>query len=210
MRTSAVRGTHVEVTHPVVGTRDRIVAAATELFAQNGYRGASVRDICDRARANSGAVSYHFGGKRQLYRTVLRRAVEAAADTVARATAGQQALGGRARLAMQELLRALQSDPALVRLVVHDLAEGGDVAAETLVPPLRAAYDAARDAIGPADDPRTAHAARALLLDLAAPLLLVVVAWPVLERVFEIPASLRGELLEELLESAFRGRLNDD
>ena len=210
MRTRAVRGTHVEVTHPVVGTRDRIVAAATELFAQNGYRGASVRDICDRARANSGAVSYHFGGKRQLYRTVLRRSVEAAAGAVARATAGELVMEVRARAAVRELLRALHADPALVRLVVHDLAEGGDVAAEALVPPLRAAYDATRDALGPADDPRAARAARAALLKLAAPVLLDVVARPVLDRVFEPSADIPGEILEELLETAFRGEAWED
>ena len=55
-------------------TSERLLDASARLFAESGYRGASVRDICNQARANPGAVSYHFGGKRQLYRAVLRRA----------------------------------------------------------------------------------------------------------------------------------------
>ena len=61
-------------------TRERLLQAATRLFADNGYRGASVRDICNLAGANPGAISYHFGGKRQLYRAVLRRAAAGLAD----------------------------------------------------------------------------------------------------------------------------------
>jgi AcrR family transcriptional regulator len=54
-----------------LSTRQRLVEAASALFAERGYSGASVRDICNLARVNPGAVSYHFCGKRQLYRTAL-------------------------------------------------------------------------------------------------------------------------------------------
>ncbi len=63
-----------------LATRERLLQAATRLFADTGYRGASVRDICNLAGANPGAVSYHFGGKRQLYRSVLRQAAAWLAD----------------------------------------------------------------------------------------------------------------------------------
>jgi len=192
------------------GTRERLLAAATELFAHSGFRGASVRDICDRARANSGAVSYHFGGKRQLYRIVLRRSVEAAAEAVGRAAAREHDTTARARVAVRELLNVLETDPALLRLVTHDLAEGGEVAAESLVPPLRAAYDAVRDGLGPSDDPGAAREARAVLLGLCAPVLLVAVAWPVLERVLEPPTGSRRQILEELLDAVRHGDRNSE
>ena len=63
-----------------LATRERVLDAAESLFAESGFRGASVRDICNLAGVNPGAVSYHFGGKRQLYRSVLRRAAAGLAD----------------------------------------------------------------------------------------------------------------------------------
>ena len=53
------------------GTRERLLKVAGETFAEKGVRATTVREICDRAGTNIAAVSYHFGGKDQLYRHVL-------------------------------------------------------------------------------------------------------------------------------------------
>ena len=52
-------------------TRNRILEAAGGLFAECGFRGATVRMICERARVNLSAIKYHFGGKDELYYEVL-------------------------------------------------------------------------------------------------------------------------------------------
>ncbi len=48
-------------------TRDRIVEAAGEIFAEKGFDATTVRDICQRAEANLAAVNYYFGDKQRLY-----------------------------------------------------------------------------------------------------------------------------------------------
>ena len=48
-------------------TRVQILEAATELFAERGFYGASVRDITGRVGASVNAISYHFGSKEELY-----------------------------------------------------------------------------------------------------------------------------------------------
>jgi len=58
-------------------TRQNIVRAATDLFAEKGFDGASVRAIVTKARVNQAAINYHFKGKDGLYLEVLKSAVEA-------------------------------------------------------------------------------------------------------------------------------------
>jgi len=52
-------------------TRDRLLAAAREVFAESGFKGATVREICRRAEVNVAAVNYHFNGKEALFMAAL-------------------------------------------------------------------------------------------------------------------------------------------
>ena len=65
------------MTRPSEITRDRIIKAATQFFAERGYDGANVRAIVARAHVNQAAINYHFAGKAGLYRAVLHAAFEA-------------------------------------------------------------------------------------------------------------------------------------
>ncbi len=54
------------------GTEQRLLEAAGEVFAEYGYRAATVRQICEKAKANLASVNYYFGDKDGLYLAVLR------------------------------------------------------------------------------------------------------------------------------------------
>lgn len=51
-------------------TRERLLRAAMEVFAEYGFEAATIRDICRRADANVAAVHYHFGDKKRLYSAI--------------------------------------------------------------------------------------------------------------------------------------------
>jgi len=51
-------------------TRQRLLEAAGEVFAEHGFRDTTIREICERAKANIAAVHYHFGDKEELYAAV--------------------------------------------------------------------------------------------------------------------------------------------
>ncbi|PWU11044.1 MAG: DUF1956 domain-containing protein [Verrucomicrobia bacterium] len=53
-------------------TRERLLEAAGEVFAQRGFREATIREICEKAKANVAAAHYHFGDKEELYAAVLK------------------------------------------------------------------------------------------------------------------------------------------
>jgi AcrR family transcriptional regulator len=55
-------------------TRQRLLDAAGEIFAEQGFRHATIREICEKAGANVAAVNYHFRDKEGLYIEVIRYA----------------------------------------------------------------------------------------------------------------------------------------
>lgn len=80
------------------GARERLLEAATRLFALHGYERTTVRDIVRSASTNLNAINYYFHGKRGLYQAVMLRELE------------------RARSYTAGLPRAAASDPLEVRL----------------------------------------------------------------------------------------------
>ena len=57
----------------LAGTRARILAAAAEVFADLGFKGASTRDIAARAGVNQGLITYHFKSKDELWRASMHQ-----------------------------------------------------------------------------------------------------------------------------------------
>ena len=57
-------------------TKDRILHAAEELFALQGFATTSLRQVTSRADVNIAAVNYHFGSKENLVNELFRRRME--------------------------------------------------------------------------------------------------------------------------------------
>ena len=62
-------------------TRQRLIAAAATLFAEQGFQNVTVREICKASNANVAAINYHFGDKAGLYRAVVTFAIEVMQET---------------------------------------------------------------------------------------------------------------------------------
>lgn len=57
-------------------SKQRILEAATKLFARNGFNGISIREICKEADINICMISYYFGGKKELYQAIIEDLIE--------------------------------------------------------------------------------------------------------------------------------------
>ncbi len=54
-------------------TKEKILQAAEELFAEKGFEGARTRDIAERAGVNISTLHFHWKSKEELYHAVYRR-----------------------------------------------------------------------------------------------------------------------------------------
>jgi AcrR family transcriptional regulator len=60
--------------------RERILAAAAEVFATAGYAGAGMREVASRAGISTPVLYDHFSAKAQLYASLLEQQVDALID----------------------------------------------------------------------------------------------------------------------------------
>ncbi len=108
-------------------TKDRILGAAEELFAQFGFAGTSLRQVTSRADVNIAAVNYHFGSKENLVNEVFRRRMdEMSAQRLAQLKAATQRYPGElepALAAFVEPALALSQDrhggAAFIRVIAR-------------------------------------------------------------------------------------------
>ena len=118
--------------------RERILEAATRLFAQHGYHAVSTRQIARAVELNIATVNYHVGGKRDLYRAVVERLYEEEqsalgghlADLSANVGESRRTLSELSDLVVDALVRLLAQQPARPRLLMHRWLEPRDELAD--------------------------------------------------------------------------------
>lgn len=108
-----------------VPRRDAIIAAATELFADRGFGGASVQDIADAAGTHKTTVLYHFATKEALYEAVLDEALGRIAAVMQEFLAGEL---NRPRVAylLDQIHAFFAEHLALPRLLQRELLESAN------------------------------------------------------------------------------------
>ena len=57
-------------------SKEKILNTAIKLFAQKGYGGTSIREICKSANINICMISYYFGSKQELYQEIINNLIE--------------------------------------------------------------------------------------------------------------------------------------
>jgi AcrR family transcriptional regulator len=109
-------------------SRDRLLLAAVEIFAERGFRDATVREICAKAELNAASVNYYFGGKEKLYAEALAFAFQQANRLYPQDEAQDASRPPAVRLAgfVRVFLHKLLDDTALghhTKLVAREIAD---------------------------------------------------------------------------------------
>jgi AcrR family transcriptional regulator len=133
-------------------TRDKLIEAAGHVFAERGYRAATIREICRRAGANVAAVNCTFGDKMGLYTEVLRHSVHAAKTAAMSAAldAGhtpEETIRGVIRARLMSLCKEERPDWH-IRLVMHEFSHPTAAMGRVVDEGMRPIYDRMRKAVG--------------------------------------------------------------
>jgi TetR/AcrR family transcriptional regulator, regulator of cefoperazone and chloramphenicol sensitivity len=133
-------------------TRDKLIEAAGHVFAERGYRDATIREICRLAGANVAAVNYTFGDKMGLYTEVLRESVRATQTAVMRAAldtslSPEETIRGVIRARLMSLCGGAHPDWGF-RLVMHEFSHPTPAMARVVDEGMRPIYNRVRKAVG--------------------------------------------------------------
>ena len=115
-------------------TKDRLLHAAEELFAQQGFASTSLRQVTSRADVNIAAVNYHFGSKENLVNEVFRRRMDVMSgqrlEALHKATAAAPGQLDAILAAFVEPALAMAQDRhgggAFIRVIARAYAESND------------------------------------------------------------------------------------
>ena len=99
-------------------TRLALLAAARELFGQQGYAATSIEEVAGRAGVTKGAVYHHFGGKAELFQDVYEQVMREVSDQVV--SRFNEPDHWTALTSGCQLMIDAQLDPAVRRIALHD------------------------------------------------------------------------------------------
>lgn len=110
--------------------RERVLASAQEAFAEHGFQGATVRDICRAAGANIAAVNYYFGDKENLYVEAVKRAHVCAGKMDASAIPHELPAVDKLRAFVRGMVTAMHApaSTSAMKLMMREMADPGKAA----------------------------------------------------------------------------------
>lgn len=108
-------------------TRDRIVAAAIDLFSERSYDGASTRDIAARAEVTQPLVNYHFRTKEALWQAAVDSLFDRLTHTMDERTHGLRGVDPvtSAKLLVREFVVFSARNPQLHRIIMQESKADG-------------------------------------------------------------------------------------
>jgi TetR/AcrR family transcriptional regulator, regulator of cefoperazone and chloramphenicol sensitivity len=135
---------------PTDTTRDKLLEAAEQIFAERCFYGATVREICLRAGANVAAVNYHFGDKLNLYTEVLRRfarTLDVERAIADRTASPEELLRKIIRMRLRGVFASDHPDQPF-RLILHEWVQPTPAMDRVMNESLRPLYDRFREIVG--------------------------------------------------------------
>ncbi len=114
-------------------TVQRILKAATEIFAEAGFSGARIDTIAKRANVNKAAIYYHIGGKQDLYTAVLQHYFSPAVEQIIQEILEASTPEAKLRRYIRQIGYVLARNDVIAPIMLRELASGGEHLSEFIL-----------------------------------------------------------------------------
>jgi len=108
-------------------TRDRILAAAADLFSERSFDGATTREIAARAGVTQPLLNYHFRSKDELWQAAVDSLFDLLNQTMTERAAGLRGVDEitSAKLRVREFITFSARNPQLHRIIMQESKADG-------------------------------------------------------------------------------------
>ncbi len=107
------------------GTRRQILSGAREVFLEEGFSGASMKDIAVRSGVTQSLIHHHYGNKDGLWQAVQERGFQDVLDDLRPALSTAAKSGRFLEALVESYFKYLSTHPDYVRLLSWTYAERG-------------------------------------------------------------------------------------
>lgn len=109
-------------------TRERILEAATTVFAASGYSVATMDEIARVSGLSKGSLYFHFSSKEELFLALMDHLAARIWSAVAPALASARGAQGRIDAVLRAVLAVFEADPGLTRVAIVQGPTAGEAA----------------------------------------------------------------------------------
>ncbi len=116
-------------------TQECLITVARKLFGRFGFKGVSVRQICEAADCNQAAISYHFKGKEELYRRCISEGMEKDFEnfrSILTPAKNREDMEAKLGLFLKQFYDHLVENSDVVRIVTHELTDPSPVVQDVI------------------------------------------------------------------------------
>ena len=106
-------------------TAEKILTAARAVFAENGYSGAHVDEIAERAGVNKATLYYQIGDKDTLYANVIHQVMGNTAQGIAEAVAKVDHPEEKLKAYINCIADTVDKNPELPSIMMREVAADG-------------------------------------------------------------------------------------
>jgi len=102
----------------------QILDAAIEAFAEDGYEGARIDEIAERAGVNKAMIYYRIGDKKTLYDEVIHHVFHNAAKRITENIRDNFSPQDKLKIYIANFAKAMAQHPAFPKIMVREMASG--------------------------------------------------------------------------------------